>query len=164
MTRLAPVILIVEDEFLLRLDSAETIESAGFEVIQAANADEAIAILKARPDIHVVFTDIQMPGSMDGLKLARFVRDRWPPIKIVATSGHVTVDEDDLPDGSVFLPKPYRGAHIVATLREWHRRRVGRHELASLDKRTLRDIGLDPGVVDYEVRQSFWRSPRDWRD
>ena len=92
MTRSAPVILIVEDEFLLRLDSAETIESAGFEVIQAANADEAI---KARPDIHVVFTDIQMPGSMDGLKLARFVRDRWPPIKIVATSGHVTVDEDD---------------------------------------------------------------------
>jgi uncharacterized protein YjiS (DUF1127 family) len=53
---------------------------------------------------------------------------------------------------------------VVATLREWHRRRVGRHELASLDKRTLRDIGLDPGVVDYEVRQSFWRPPRDWRD
>ena len=118
MTRSAPVILIVEDEFLLRLGSAETIESAGFEVIQAANADEAIAILNARPDIHVVFTDIQMPGSMDGLKLARFVRDRWPPIKIVATSGHVTVDEDDLPDGSVFLPKPYHGAEVVATLRE----------------------------------------------
>jgi two-component system, response regulator PdtaR len=118
MTRSAPVILIVEDEFLLRLDSAETIESAGFEVIQAANADEAIAILNGRPDIHVVFTDIQMPGSMDGLKLARFVRDRWPPIKIVATSGHVTVDEDDLPDGSVFLPKPYHGAEVVATLRE----------------------------------------------
>ena len=87
MTRLGPVILIVEDGFLLRLDSAETIESAGFEVIQAANADEAIAILKVRPDIHVVFTDIQMPGWMDGLKLARFVRERWPPIKIVATSG-----------------------------------------------------------------------------
>jgi CheY-like chemotaxis protein len=114
MTRLGPVILIVEDEFLPRLDSAETLESAGFEVIQEANADEAIAILKAR----VVFADIQMAGSMDGLKLARFVRDRWPPIKIVATSGHVTVDEDDLPDGSVFLPKPYRGAHVVATLRE----------------------------------------------
>lgn len=90
MTRFGPVILIVEDEFLLRLDSAETIESAGFVVIQAANANEAIAILSARPDIHVVFTDIQMPGSMDGLKLARFFRDRWPPIKIVATSGHVT--------------------------------------------------------------------------
>ncbi len=118
MTRLGPVILIVEDEYLLRLDSADTIESAGFEVIQAGNADEAIAILKARPEIHVVFTDIQMPGSMDGLKLARFVRDRWPPIKIVATSGRVMVGEDDLPDGSVFLPKPYRGAQVVATLRQ----------------------------------------------
>jgi uncharacterized protein YjiS (DUF1127 family) len=53
---------------------------------------------------------------------------------------------------------------IVATLREWRRRRVARYELASLDERTLRDIGLDPGTVDYEVRQSFWRSPRDWRD
>jgi CheY-like chemotaxis protein len=118
MPRVGPVILIVEDEFLLRLDSAETIENAGFEAIQAANADEAIAILQARPDIHVVFTDIQMPGSMDGLKLARFVRDRWPPIKIVATSGRVTVDDDDLPDGSVFLPKPYRGAQVVAILRQ----------------------------------------------
>jgi CheY-like chemotaxis protein len=118
MTRSVPVILIVEDEFLLRLDSAETIESAGFEVIQAANADEAIATLKMRPDIHVVFTDIQMPGSMDGLNLARFVRDRWPPIKIVATSGRVMVGDDDLPAGSVFLPKPYRGAQVVATLRE----------------------------------------------
>jgi CheY-like chemotaxis protein len=119
MARVVPVILIVEDEYLLRLDSAETIENAGFEVIQAANADQAIAILNARPDIHVVFTDIQMPGSMDGLKLARFVRNRWPPIKIVATSGRVVVvANDDLPSGSVFLPKPYRGAEVVATLRE----------------------------------------------
>jgi CheY-like chemotaxis protein len=117
MTRSSPVILIVEDEFLLRMDSAEVIENAGFEVIQASNADEAIEILTARPDIHVVFTDIQMPGSMDGLKLARFVRDRWPPIKIVATSGLVRVEDDDVPVGSVFLPKPYRGAEVVATLR-----------------------------------------------
>ena len=69
----SPVILIVEDEFLLRMDSAETLENAGFEVVQAGNADEAMAILQARAAIHVVFTDIQMPGSMDGLKLARFV-------------------------------------------------------------------------------------------
>jgi PAS domain S-box-containing protein len=80
---------------------------------------EAIAILKAQPDIHVVFTDIQMPGSMAGLKLARFVRNRWPPIKIVATSGLVRVEDDDLPTGSVFLPKPYRGAEVVAVLREF---------------------------------------------
>jgi CheY-like chemotaxis protein len=88
---------------LLRLDSAETIEHAGFEVVQAANADEAIAILEARPEIRVVFTDIQMPGSMDGLKLARFVRDRWPPIKIIATSGRVVAGEDHLPARSLFL-------------------------------------------------------------
>lgn len=117
MEPLRCVVLIVEDEFLLRMDSAEMIEEAGFEVVQAANADEAIAILRVRSDIGVVFTDIQMPGSMDGLKLARFVRDRWPPIKIVATSGLVAVGDGDLPDGGVFLPKPYRSAQVVATLR-----------------------------------------------
>jgi two-component system, response regulator PdtaR len=118
MAQLGPVILIVEDEFLLRMDSAEMIENAGFEVVQAGNADEAISVLQVRPAIHVVFTDIQMPVSMDGLKLARFVRVRWLPIKIVATSGLVQLAADDLPAGSVFLPKQYRGAQVVATLRE----------------------------------------------
>ena len=119
---MARVILIVEDEFLLRLDSAETIENAGFEVIQAANADEAIAILTARPDIHVVFTDIQMPGSMDGLKLARFVRDRWPPIKIIATSGHVVAGERRFAGGERVPAKAVSRsrARLRAT-------RVGRH-------------------------------------
>jgi len=84
-----PVVLIVEDESLLRISAAEMIADAGYDVVEAGSADEAIAILEARADIHIVFTDIQMPGSMDGLKLARFVRDRWPPIKLVATSGHV---------------------------------------------------------------------------
>jgi CheY-like chemotaxis protein len=116
--REGPVILIVEDEFLIRDDAAETIEKVGFAVIQAGNADEAIAILESRSDIHVVFTDIQMPGSMDGLKLARFVRGRWPPIKILATSGFVKVGPDDLPDGGEFLTKPYRGPEMVAKLRK----------------------------------------------
>ena len=113
-----PVVLIVEDEFLLRMNAAEMIGEAGFDVVEAANADQAIAILEVRPDIHVIFTDIQMPGSMDGLKLARFVRGRWPPIKIVATSGFVSVGKDDLPEGSHFLTKPYQPAQIVATLRK----------------------------------------------
>jgi CheY-like chemotaxis protein len=86
-----PVVLIVEDEFLLRMDAVDMIAGAGFEVVEAANADEAIEILETRGDVTVVFTDIQMPGSMDGLKLARAVRGRWPPIKIVATSGHLDV-------------------------------------------------------------------------
>jgi two-component system, response regulator PdtaR len=113
-----PVVLIVEDEFLLRMNTAEMVGDAGFDVVEAGDADEAIAILEARPDIHVVFTDIQMPGSMDGLKLARFVRGRWPPIKIVATSGFVNVGKDDLPEGGRFVPKPYRPEQIVAALRE----------------------------------------------
>jgi CheY-like chemotaxis protein len=113
-----PIILIVEDEFLLRMNAAEMIQDAGFDVVEAGNADEAIAILEARPDIHVVFTDIQMPGSMDGLKLARFVRGRWPPIKIIATSGNVVIRDGDLPEGGVFLPKPYTFDSIATTLRE----------------------------------------------
>ena len=112
-----PVVLIVEDELLLRINAAEMIAEAGFDVVEAGNADHAIAILEARPDIHIVFTDIQMPGSMDGLKLARFVRDRWPPIKIVATSGRVAIQDSDLPEGGVFIGKPYTAAKIASTLR-----------------------------------------------
>ena len=78
-----PVVLIVEDELLLRMNAVDMVGAAGFEVVAAANADEAIEILETRRDVTVVFTDIQMPGSMDGLKLARAVRGRWPPIKIV---------------------------------------------------------------------------------
>jgi CheY-like chemotaxis protein len=113
-----PVVLVVEDEFLTRMHAAEMIEEAGFEVVEASNADEAVAILEARLDIAVVFTDIPMPGSMDGLKLARAVRSRWPPIHIVATSGFVDVRTTDLPDGGRFLPKPYSPAQIIGALRE----------------------------------------------
>ncbi len=116
--RKKPVVLIVEDEFLLRMNAVDMIEAAGFDAIEAANADQAIDILEARPDITVVFTDIQMPGSMDGLKLARAVRGRWPPIKIVATSGHVSVSQQDLPDGGRFLPKPYSPHQVTGVLRE----------------------------------------------
>src|SRR3954449_1137897 len=113
-----PVVLIVEDELLLRIDAAEMIKAAGFEVVEAANADQAIEVREARRDITVVFTDIQMPGSMDGLKLARAVRGRWPPIKIVATSGRLNVGEMDLPEGGRFLPKPYSHAEVARLLRE----------------------------------------------
>lgn len=113
-----PVVLIVEDEFLLRMDAAEIVAAAGFEVLEAGNADQAIDILEARRDINVVFTDIQMPGSMDGLKLARAVRGRWPPIKIVATSGRLDVEERDLPEGGRFLPKPYSPVQVKGVLCE----------------------------------------------
>jgi two-component system, response regulator PdtaR len=110
------VVLIVEDEFLLRINAVEMIEEAGFDVVDAGNADEAIAILENRSDIRVIFTDIQMPGSMDGLKLAAAVRGRWPPIKIIATSGQYLIREGDLPEGGVFLSKPYTSDSILFAL------------------------------------------------
>src|SRR5664279_4728304 len=113
-----PVVLIVEDEFLLRMNALDMIGIGGFEAVEAANADQAIEILEARSDVTVIFTDIQMPGSMDGLKLARAVRGRWRPIKIVATSGHVHVRETELPEGGRFLPKPYSPVQVTEVLRE----------------------------------------------
>jgi CheY-like chemotaxis protein len=112
-------VLIVEDEPLVRLCAVETVEAAGFTVIEAANADEAIRILEDRSDIRVVFTDIHMPGSMDGLKLAHAVRDRWPPIKIIVTSGRERVADQELPAGGRFFAKPYDPAQIQETLRAW---------------------------------------------
>ena len=116
---ITPAVLIVEDEPLVRLCAVETVEAAGFTVIEAANADEAIRILESRRDIRVVFTDIHMPGSMDGLKLAHAVRDRWPPIKIIVTSGREKVAERELPAGGRFFAKPYDPAQIQDTLRAW---------------------------------------------
>jgi CheY-like chemotaxis protein len=113
-----PVVLIVEDEWLLRMDAVDMIAAAGFEAVEAADADQAIEILESRRDVTVVFTDIQMPGSMDGLKLAHAVRGRWPPIKIVATSGLAGVGEQDLPEGGRFVPKPYHPNQIAGLLRE----------------------------------------------
>jgi len=113
-----PVVLIVEDEWLIRTNTMEALEAAGFEVVEAENADQAIAILTARIDINLVLTDVHMPGSMDGLKLAHFVRNRWPPVKIIATSGRALPAEGDLPDGVRFVQKPYTARQIAAVLRE----------------------------------------------
>ena len=82
-----PCVLVVEDEIFCRFHAVDLVEAAGYRAIEASNADEAIAILEARKDIRIVFTDIDMPGSMDGLKLARAIRDRWPPIELILTSG-----------------------------------------------------------------------------
>ena len=112
-----PVVLIVEDEPLLRMMAADLVEEAGFTAVEAYNADEAITILEARRDIAIVFTDIDMPGSMDGARLAAAVRDRWPPIHIIATSGHVMARNLRLPAGTVFFSKPYRAQDIIAHLR-----------------------------------------------
>lgn len=102
-----PIALVVEDEPILMIQAVTVVEDAGFEVLEARNADEAIAVLESRDDIRVVVTDVQMPGSMDGMKLARAVRDRWPPILIIVVSGHVRRRMGDLPENVTFLSKPY---------------------------------------------------------
>ena len=113
-----PVVLVVEDEVLIRMNTVEIIKDAGFDVLEAANADKAIVLLEARLDIQVVFTDIDMPGSMNGIKLAQAVRGRWPPIKIIATSGHFKLKAGDLPDDGRFLPKPYNSKQVADILRD----------------------------------------------
>jgi CheY-like chemotaxis protein len=122
MGRAAPgqrqVVLVVEDEGLIRMNAIAMVEEAGFEAIAASDADEAIRILESRNDIRAVFTDVQMPGSMDGIRLARVVRNRWPPVALIVTSGHTNVPESDLPTGGRFLPKPYAPGQIETALRE----------------------------------------------
>ena len=112
-----PLVLVVDDEFLVRLNALSLLEEAGFGVLEAGSADEAIAVLERREDIRIVFTDINMPGSMDGLRLAHAIRDRWPPIDIVLTSGRVRVREEDMPERGVFLGKPYEPGELVEMVR-----------------------------------------------
>jgi CheY-like chemotaxis protein len=112
------IILVVEDEPLLRIAAVDMVESAGFEAVEAADATEAVRILEARSDIRIVFTDIDMPRGMDGMKLAACIRDRWPPIMIILTSGYMDAPDVALPDRSLFFPKPYKEHEIVAAFRQ----------------------------------------------
>jgi DNA-binding NtrC family response regulator len=102
-----PTVLIVEDEAILRLELDSRLTEMGMIVLSAEGADDAIDLLQAHPEISVLFTDIRMAGSMDGLRLAHQVYRRWPPIQIIVTSGLTAVDLLSLPDNSIFLPKPY---------------------------------------------------------
>jgi two-component system, response regulator PdtaR len=112
-----PIILVVEDDALIRTLAVEIVEEAGFNFIEAANADEAVAILESRTDIAMVFTDIDMPGSMDGLKLAHAIRNRWPPVKIVMVSGKTHLSPRELPTNSKFFAKPYPVSEMILELR-----------------------------------------------
>jgi CheY-like chemotaxis protein len=112
-----PNVLVVEDESLLLLSICEDLACEGYEVLSAANADEAIEILESRHDIQTVFTDIEMPGSMDGMRLAAVVRDRWPPTNIVVTSGKNRPHDAQLPANTQFFGKPYRTADVLAAFR-----------------------------------------------
>lgn len=112
------LILVVDDEALMRMGAVDVAEEAGFSVVEAGNADEAIPILESRDYIGLIITDIDMPaGSMNGLRLAAAVKRRWPPIHIIVMSGHCRANEKDLPSGAVFLSKPYLLKQLAAHIR-----------------------------------------------
>jgi DNA-binding NtrC family response regulator len=115
----APVaVLVVEDDILLRISIVQDLDDAGFDVFEAENASVAIDVLNKNSHIQVMFSDVDMPGGVDGLKLAALVRDRWPPIKIIITSGHHDLSKLVLPGVEMFLPKPYAPEHVVASILE----------------------------------------------
>jgi CheY-like chemotaxis protein len=110
------VVLVVEDEMLLRMRAVDMVEDAGYTSVEAVDADAAFAILESRSDIALLFTDIQMPGSMDGLGLAHSVHDRWPPIKIILVSGQLKLANLDIPAGSRVFGKPLEAKVMIAQM------------------------------------------------
>nr|WP_145643596.1 response regulator [Neorhizobium alkalisoli] len=115
LTKNVAIILVVEDEPLLRLAAVDLVEAAGYDAVAAA---EAVAILEERNDIRIVFTDVDMPRGVDGMRLAAIIRDRWPPIKVIVVSGHIEDPGDRIPAETVFFVKPYREEQIVETIRQ----------------------------------------------
>src|ERR1700757_4821161 len=111
-----PNVLVVENEMILRMRAVDIVEDAGFNPVEAVNAEEAISILESRSDISLLFTDIQMPGSIDGLKLAHAVHDRWPSIKIILVSGQVKPSDAERPADSRFFGKPLGVEQMTAEL------------------------------------------------
>jgi DNA-binding NtrC family response regulator len=111
-------VLVVEDEALIRMAMISELSDAGFEVFEADNATTASDMLLANPSIEIMFTDIDMPGGVDGLRLAAAVRDRWPPIKIIVTSGYQTIDTSKLPVEGRFLRKPYDPSDVIESIHE----------------------------------------------
>jgi CheY-like chemotaxis protein len=112
-----PAALVVEDEVIVRLHIADIVEGAGFTAVEAFNADEAIDLLTSRSDIRIVITDVNMPGAMDGLKLAHAVRDRWRPVEIIVMSGKSRPNDADLPARGMFFSKPVDEALLRQALR-----------------------------------------------
>jgi len=110
------IVLVVEDEMLLRMRAVDMVEDAGYTSVEAVDADEAVAILESRSDIALVMTDIQMPGSMDGLKLAHTVHERWPPIRIILVSGQLKLSTAEIPADSRFFGKPLEAAEMIAKI------------------------------------------------
>lgn len=113
-------ILIVEDDALISMWVEDSLLDAGYSVAVTSNADHAIALLEVDDEIRVVFTDIDMPGSMDGLRLAAVVRDRWPPVHLIIASGQHRPSVSDMPSDAIFLAKPYLQADVLAAVQSFH--------------------------------------------
>ncbi|MET0170854.1 response regulator [Rhizobium panacihumi] len=109
-------VLVVEDEELIRMNALDVLDDAGFIVLEAPNADLAVAVLEARDDVEIVFTDVNMPGSIDGIDLQRLVRQRWPHIGVIVTSGMVRLASGSLTERDVFFPKPYDHRRLVDSI------------------------------------------------
>ncbi len=118
------IVLLVEDEPLVRMCAADILEDESFDVIEAATAPAALSILEKRDDVTALFTDIDMPGGMNGLELASIVHARWPHIALVVTSGRYRVGADHLPGDGIFIGKPYAAAAPVRIIRELIRQRT----------------------------------------
>jgi CheY-like chemotaxis protein len=112
-------VLLVEDEALVRELQAEVLSDAGYHVVEAGTPTWPSACLKPNPErIHVLFTDVDMPGSMDGIRLAQVAHERWPHLKLLVTSGKIRPADRDLPDHGRFLPKPHRSDALIGLLSE----------------------------------------------
>lgn len=111
------VVLVVEDEPIVRLDAIQSLEDAGFEVVDAYDADHALVTLEKRPDVCAVFTDVHMPGRLNGVELARLVHQQRPDVQVLVTSGVMRVSRKDLPQGGHFVPKPYDASQVAALIR-----------------------------------------------
>jgi CheY-like chemotaxis protein len=108
-----PVVLVVDDEEMLRMHAADLLEEKGFLVVEAENAAAALEVFKTRDDVRLLFTDVQMPGAMDGMDLAREVHQRWPNVLLVITSGQTRPSRAEIPDDGRFVAKPYRAAELL---------------------------------------------------
>ena len=113
-----PVVLLVEDEPLVRELEIDVLQDAGFRVLEARTADEAFDMLRGRPDVRIVFTDVDMPGSLNGFEFARLVHQGWPEVAILVSSGKMQPTEGDLPEGAAFIAKPYRPDVLVEQLQK----------------------------------------------
>jgi CheY-like chemotaxis protein len=107
------VVLVVEDEPLLRLLAAESLVEVGYEVVEAADAGAALKVLQTRGDVELIFTDIHMPGALDGLGLARTVNTRWPRIRLLLTSGRERPSQGAIPEEGRFIEKPYTPSDLL---------------------------------------------------